>query len=223
VTWVFSVISIIVGGIGTSICFYLLTNNDIFSTEFKDLSILQTLIIAVPFFWIIISVFFLFLAFYNFKHTEGGYKWNVAKLFIINILASLVIGLTLYSTGASGALNDVFSGLPFYSQIADVRDQVWMRPESGYLAGDIVAVNINGKEITIKDLNNKSWTVDITDALIRPSVSLNAGSRIKIIGEKTSENKFTATEIRPWTGMMQMGRMLGVNNVQENPLHKRIK
>jgi hypothetical protein len=220
VTWVISIISIIVGGIGTSICFFLIANNDIFSTDFKDLSIIQTIVLAVPVFWIVISGFFLFLAFYNFKHTEGGYRWNVAKLFLINIVASLLIGGALYFSGASATLNNIFSYLPYYNQIADVRDQVWMRPDSGYLAGDIVEINTDNQEITLRDLNNYLWTIDISDALIRPSVNITTGNRIKIVGQKESENVFIATEIRPWMGMMNQGRMMGV---QENSPHMRIR
>jgi heme/copper-type cytochrome/quinol oxidase subunit 2 len=223
VTWIVSLISLLVGGIGVSISIFLVVNNDILTTSFSGLNIIQTIVLVVPIFWVAITIFFIFLAYYNFKHTPEGYRWNVAKMLVVNIIASIFLGIFLYSTDISSMLNDVFnSNIPYYNQIADVRNQVWMRPETGYLAGDIQEINTANQSFTIKDLNNSLWTVDYSIALVKPSVNLVTGTKIKIIGEKTDSANFKASEIRPWNGGFQsgsQGRQLGM---QENSPHYRI-
>jgi heme/copper-type cytochrome/quinol oxidase subunit 2 len=202
-----------------SISIFLFVNNDILTTSFDGLSIIQTLVLVIPIFWLLITFFFVFLAYYNFKHTPEGYRWNVAKMLVINIVASILLGTVLYVTNVSAALNEIFdTNIPYYSQIADVRNQVWMRAESGYLAGEILATDNSNQTLTLKDLDNKTWIIDYSEATIKPSVRVATDSKIKIIGKIVDSENFKATEIRPWNGGSQ-GRQLGM---QENSPHDRI-
>jgi len=219
VTWIVSLISLLVGGIGVSISIFLVANNDILNTNFDGLNLIQTIVLVVPIFWIGITIFFIFLAYYNFKHTPEGYRWNVAKMLVISIVTSIFLGIFLYSIDISYSLNNIFnSSIPYYGQIADVRNQVWMRPEAGYLAGDIHKIDTVNQNFIVKDLQNLLWTIDYSDALVRPSVDIVIGTKVKIIGEKVDSSSFKASEIRPWSGNSQ-GRQLGL---QENSPHNRI-
>ena len=218
VIWTTFVLSLMIGSIGTSISIFLAVNSDVLNTSFNDLSFVQGIVFAVPFFWIILSVFFIFLAYYNIKHTEGGFRWNVLVILVINILLSLLMGLILYFTGVSAKLNQIFiDNIPYYSQFADVRDQVWMRPESGYLAGEIISIGQTDNTLILIDLNGKEWNIDLANADIRHSIQLEAGIKIKLSGKKIGDSFFSATEVRPWMGMMQGGMMQGG---QVNGIHK---
>ena len=203
VIWVTFIVSLLVGALGFSISLFIVTNNDMFTSQLNGLSVMQTILITVPVFWLLLTAFFMFLAYYNFKHTNGGYRFGVIAILFINLLVSMVLGLGLYVTGISAKLNTIFSdSIPYYNQVADLRSQVWMRPEQGYLSGDILTITDDKKSITIKDLNGKIWTLNLTNALIRPSADISIGSRIKILGQINSNGTFDCTEIRPWNGMM---------------------
>jgi len=214
VVYITFIFNILVGALGISISLYLITNNDVIINQITDLSFIQSLIITIPVFWLVITAFFLFLAYYNFKHTEGGYRWSVAWIFLINIGVSVLIGLMLYFTGVSEKLNDFFyTSIPGYHQIADLRNQVWMRPEQGYLAGEIISIDENESTLQLKDLNNNIWTLTYDLADIKGRVHIIEGTNIKIIGKVDGTNKFFAFEIRPWSGMMY-GNQNGMGMMQ---------
>lgn len=201
--WTISILSAIIGGIGLSIIIFLISNNDILNTNFNGLTLFQGIILLIPFFWIFITLFFIFLSYYNFKHTNEGYKWNVFKMLGISLMFSIIIGLILYFSNISLYLNNLFEKhIPYYTEIADTRNKLWNRPEFGYLSGTIESVNTDNKVIKVIDFNNNIWIVNYTNAFIRHSVSINNNEKIKIIGEVSKDNIFNASEIRPWQGKM---------------------
>lgn len=212
VIWATFIISLFVGALGFSISLFLITHNDLLTSHFDGLNLIQTILIAVPIFWLLLTGFFVTLAYYNFKHTNKGYRYGVLGIFVINLLISVVLGFGLYLTGVSATLNSIFNdSIPYYNQVADLRDQVWMRPEQGYLSGDILSIISKNSAISIKDLNGINWNVNIENALIRPSANINVGSRIKILGTQLDATNFQASEIRPWSGMMTGSNMMDGN------------
>ncbi len=79
--------------------------------------------------------------------------------------------------------------------------KIWQNEESGLILWEILKVNDDNFEFT--DYNNKKWTIlfwDKTD--IKWRVNLKSWEKVKIVWEKTSDNTFNATQIRPflWRG-----------------------
>jgi hypothetical protein len=171
-------------------------------------SLLEWLLLSIPFIWIILTLVFIFVAYYNFKYTEEGYRFSVVKILFINIGVVLILGLLINASGLSVNLNSMFSNtIPYYNKMMDTRLEVWMRPDSGYLSGTITSVYIDS--VDIEDFYGNTWTIGITNSLIRGKVSLKVGNQIKIVGVKLSDNTFEASEIRPWNGV-------GMGNIMNN-------
>ncbi|MBP9758567.1 hypothetical protein KBD45_02635 [Candidatus Dojkabacteria bacterium] len=204
------ILNLLFGSIGFGIVIYLITNSELISDPSLVSNVWEWLIIAVPFVWILLTIIFVFVAYYNFRHTNKGYKFSVFKILLINIGISLILGIIFNVTGVSQKLNDVFAkNIPFYTHSLDLRTQVWMRPNEGYLAGTIIELNSSNNKITLKDLNGQQWNVNFKDALVRGRVKLELNEQIKLIGKVSSENNFDASELRPWNGR-------GKNSINSN-------
>jgi len=197
--WGLFVVNLILGAIGFAAVIYLLVNNDAVWDFSLTTNIFQWILLAVPLAWIALTLFFLFVAYYNFKNTEDGYRTSVWSKLLINIGIAVLLGLILYTSGFSARMNRLLSdNIAFYSHTLDVREEVWMRPGEGLLSGDIL--NVNEKVIQLKDLEGNEWSIGYEDATVKYRVVLDVGERIKILGSAVSENVFEASEIRPWAG-----------------------
>jgi len=199
--WGLFVLNLIFGSIGFAISLYLLSNNDVLSDSSLVTNVWEWLILAIPLAWILLTTLFVFIAYYNFKHTSGGYRFTVVKIFLMNIVVSIVLGIVINGLGLSQKLNTIFSdNIPFYNHTMDLRSEVWMRAESGYLAGTIVDIDSDTKILKIEDLNGKTWDIPYQDATVKGRVVLELGEEIKIVGKMVSDKVFEASEIRPWVG-----------------------
>ena len=80
---------------------------------------------------------------------------------------------------------------------------MWSKPAEGYLSGTILSKD--EENITLRDFSEKEWVIFVQNAQIAHRVQLKSGENIKILGEQSGPDQFTAKEIRPWQG----GRMKG--------------
>jgi len=199
--WGLFVVNLVLGAIGFAAVIYLLVNNDAVWDFSLTTNIFQWILLAVPVAWIALALFFLFVAYYNFKNTEDGYRTSVWSKLLINIGIAVLLGLILYTSGFSARMNRLLlDSIPFYSHTLDMREEVWMRPEEGFLSGDILSVDGEEKVIQLRDLKESEWSIGYEDAIVKSRVVLDVGERIKILGSAVSENVFEASEIRPWAG-----------------------
>jgi len=199
--WGLFVLNLILGSIGFAISLYILGNNDVLLDSSLVTNAWEWMILSIPLAWILLTALFLFIAYYNFKHTSGGYRFTVVKILLMNIVVSILLGVAINGSGLSQKLNTIFSdNIPFYNHTMDLRSEVWMRPESGYLAGTIVEIDSDAKILKLEDLNSNLWDIQYQDAIVKERVVLEFGEEIKIVGKRLSDEVFDASEIRPWVG-----------------------
>ena len=200
--WSLFVLSTILGSVGFGIVLYLLNNNDVLQDKTLVSNFWERIIFGIPFAWILLTLFFILVAYYNFKNTEEGYRFNVARIFLLSLLVSFLLGGILYTTKLSEKLNNLLTdNIPYYTHTMDMRNRIWMRPEDGYLAGKVKSINEKEKILILTDLNGQEWKVNYVDATVRGRVHLIEDEDIKILGKQVSEGVFTAEDIRPWGGM----------------------
>lgn len=199
--WNLFVLNILLGSVGFAIIIYLLVNNEALFDMSLAQDLWQWILLAVPVLWILLTLFFFFVAYYNFTKTEDAFRFSVGRKLLINIGITILLGFLLYSGGFSEKLNNLFAdNLPFYSHTLDTRLKIWMRPEEGFLAGEILELNEKEFSISLLDLSGDEWSVVYKDAFVKGRVILQKGEVIKLIGESSSEGRFVASEIRPWQG-----------------------
>jgi hypothetical protein len=205
VIWGTFVVSVMFGSIGSAITMFLLVNSEVLADFSLASSFLQWIILSIPVVWIVITLIFVLISIYNFKHTDEGYRYSVFSIFAVSLVISILIGSIFYFFGLSERLNNWFGqSIPYYTSMMDTRISVWTRPEEGYLSGTITSIDSKDKIIRIVDYTNTEWVVSYVNANIKGRVELSVGGEIKIIGTMESTSKFTATEIRSWSGSGMM-------------------
>jgi hypothetical protein len=149
-------------------------------------------------------VAFFLVSILGIRYSWKGYKLPLLKQVGWSIGLSITIGTLFFIAGGGGWLDSTFGkALGAYESIEERKMQVWSNPEEGYHSG--IIQDVIGESLTMKDFNEKIWTVDISDAWIAPPVLLESGERIKLLGEKQGSSDFRADEIRPWGGGGRMG------------------
>lgn len=210
VIWTIAVIAVVVGALAVAVSLHLLT---VPLDTLPAVSVREELwskLATIPYLWVGIMGLFLFVAYHNFHHTEGGYRWKTFHLAVLTALVSVVLGMILLGTGLVPSINGYFvRNVPGYTQYGDMRGMIWMRPQEGRLAGRIRAINARTNTMTLIDLRNKTWEITYTpETLVR--TDLSRGEQVKVLGKQTGFNTFDAYEFRPWEGqgMMQGNRRM---------------
>jgi len=201
VIWGVFTLNIFLGGLFFAVTLLVINNTDWDIYKYLDGSLWRYFISVLPYFRLSALLLFLFLAFYNYRHTPRGYRYKNRKIIIMSVIISGMIGLTLFLFGAGYKIEQLFfTGVPFYKSLEQHRQEMWYRPEAGLLSGEVVEI-ISSEKIKIKDYKNKFWLIDVSETSWRgPVRHPQVSKQLKIIGQKVSPKEFKAKEIRPWFG-----------------------
>lgn len=200
VIWIFFAITIFIGSLATSIIIYMVKNNDWdLYGRLGYLFFFRTL----PYFWIIILVIFVFLAYYNFKHTKGGYRHKFYIILLAAIIISFLLGTLFYFSGFGRKIETrMQKSLPLYhkmfiKRMSEHRRQELLQPDKGILAGTVI-IDDRIDNFELEDFSGKVWTVLFSEALIHGLRQIELGAELMIVGQKIDESTFRAERIRPW-------------------------
>ena len=191
------ILSILLGSVAVSIIFYQFNDADWDVYSKMDTNLFGFVFTALPYFWIILMVGFLFLAYYNFRHTHSGYKYNVFAIFGLSIFISFMFGTIFHLSGLSESLENGLHCIPQYETLHYGKQILWRRPEKGFLSGTIIKLD-DDKAIVLQDFNKHNWQVNIEDIPKIPPPSLYEREMIKMIGEMKYPYQFHALVVSPW-------------------------
>lgn len=157
----------------------------------------------MPIFWLLFLILASFFSYYNFKHTEKGYKFSIKKIISINIILSLLLAIFLYYSWINAYIESKLeTKIPNYRFLL-VKDnnirmfKIWQNEKEGLLIWKII--NVWDNSFTFIDYNNKQWNILLGDSInIKASVDIQNWEMIKIIWKKIDNNEFEAIEIRPF-------------------------
>jgi signal transduction histidine kinase len=195
--WFLAILAIIIGSLAVAIIIFFLYNQD-WTLYFKYASFIQILYFSLPYLWFAILVILIFLAYFNFKKTEFGYRYSLKKIILIYFASSIILGSLFYFLGFAQVLDKTFEQkIPFYTNLHQKCSWFWQNPGEGRLSGEIIEIN-NSNEFRLKDLKDKRWTIYDNNAIHRKRVLREPGMNIRIIGEMINNNEFKAQEIKPF-------------------------
>lgn len=205
--WLLFLLFIIIGIISTSLIIYSVFNSgfDIEKTALNNS--IKIILNSLPYIWIIITIGFFTVSYFNFKNTENGYKYLTIKNIIITFIGSIMFGIFFYNVGFAKLLDTTLqNSVPAYrNYMMQHMQTVWNNPKDGLLIGKITNIE-SDKRIVLKDYNNKEWNILIIEsAIIRGQFTININNGIKIIGVQINNNTFEANEIRPEIGSIMNG------------------
>ena len=200
VMWVLFGISILLGSIACGITIFQLQYAEWDLYQHLSHSLLEFVILIVPYFWLVFMIGFTVFAYYFFRHTERGYRYSTVALVCLSLGISIAGGFVFDKAGFAERLEGIFRNrVSFYRVLQERKERIWVAPKSGLLAGEILDIMPDGK-MKFLDFNNLQWIILARHTVWRGKMKPLKGLKIKIIGRMESKNLFVAEEIRPWRG-----------------------
>lgn len=200
VFWGAFAMSILIGGLVTSVAIFRISTNDWDIAEKLGHHPFNFALRTFPYFWLIILAIFIFIAYYNFEHTKKGYKVGISFAVMAGVVLSIALGCAFLAAGLARVMDEqALKHLPFYRNYnLDDRVEMWSQIDKGLIAGEIIEIIPNG--LIIEGFDGKKWTIDTSAVPKELLMNLKREMIIGIIGEKISDEIFNAIDIRPWKG-----------------------
>jgi len=193
--WFLSIICLFIGSLAFAVIVYMVKNNDWDVYKNINDSLIEFILVSLPYFWLVLLVLFITAAHYNFKHTNKGYKFPLPAIIFSSVIISIVFGSLLYSLGVGHTIDKILvEKCPACGKIMNQRNQVWTQPEKGRLAGVIIEIK-DQNIFLINDLTKQQWQV-ISVQPIQPQIK--PGIKIRMIGQIKEEQTFEAIKILPF-------------------------
>jgi len=201
--WLAFAVSLIVGALAFCVALSIILDNDWDIYRYLSLSPAKHILLSLPYIWIFAILLFLGLALYNYKHTKSGYRSGTFVVLGLSVVGSVVLGSVFHSLGMGRKIDRIFSqNIPLYQNVHCCcnRKDIWTQPEKGLLGGRILNIR-KEDEFDIEDFGGIIWQIEKNnETLIRGPVLIIENEEVKLIGEKRTEKRFRAREIRPWAG-----------------------
>jgi len=202
--WLMFALTTLLGGVAFGMILSITTNLDWDVYHYLGLSLPEAVVISLPYLWIALLVFFLFITYYNFIHTRTGYRYRFVVIFLISMLISILLGFGFYQYGWTETVErQLKARIPGYQRMVYTGENQWMHPEKGLLSGTIIKIESANNLIRLRDYLDQEWEIDISQAIVRGNIPLTENLEIKIIGQQLSEHIFEATDIRIPRGYQQ--------------------
>lgn len=203
VIWTLFGISVLLGGIAVSLILFQINDADWEAYSEMKGGVTEFALLSLPYFWIVLMIGFLILAFLNFRHTKRGYRYGAFAIVGLSLIFSAIFGSVMYSTGCSEYMEESLVQIPHYEELHYGKRVLWQRPDQGFLSGTILQFD-NGNILILQDIGKQAWWVDIGKARLGHRLIIMEGLRVKMIGEKMSEGKFRAEVISPWRNSLKI-------------------
>jgi len=197
VIWGVGAITLLVGSTAMSVTIYLVKNDDWNIYRDLDNNPIKFILVTLPYFWLIFLVLFVFILYYDFKHTKRGYHYSFISVAAASIVLSIILGGAFFKFGLGQYIDDVLGErAPFYKWIVNSQINYWDDPDQGRLIGLIISIS-QPDEFGLQDTRNKQWTVKLEQKTMFPPDIIIVGKPVRIIGKEMSENIFSAFRLLP--------------------------
>ena len=195
--WLMFSLTTILGGIAFGMILFITGDLDWDIYPYLGLSMSEAVTVNLPYLWIVLLVFFMFITYYNFIHTRTGYRYRFVAIFLISLFISTLLGFGFYQYGWTEAVErQLRTRIPGYQSLVYTRENQWMHPEKGLLGGTVIEISLEKRLLWLADHRGQKWEINIDQARVRGNLPLARSQEIKIIGQRLSENIFKATEVR---------------------------
>ncbi|MFA5024762.1 MAG: hypothetical protein WC523_07495 [Patescibacteria group bacterium] len=198
VIWAAGILALLVGAVAVSVIIYLWRYNGWETRVETHKSLWEFFLLTLPYFWIIFLGIFIFILYYNLKHTKKGYRYPVYLIAIFSVLASMVLGSLFYFLGVGQKIDDILGErAPLYGTVLNRQMAFWFNPQEGRLVG-IIAGDVVDNNFYLIDPAGNVWQVSgrANNDHNFPDF-LKIGEPVNIIGQVVAADKFRAEIIRP--------------------------
>lgn len=194
--WLTVGVSVLLGGLAISVIIYFSVNGD-WDVVAHLPDRVSFILFTIPYAWLIATVIALVIAHHQYRQTKSAYLHRYSYTVLGLVVATAVLGTIFYNVGVGPFLEAKLQRVPLYERFVNPRAAMWDRATEGRLAGEVLEV-IGEREMTLLDHSQKIWIV-----VIEPSVMLHPrivipGKRVRLVGERVSEDEFHAKHVLPW-------------------------
>ncbi|MFA6513938.1 MAG: hypothetical protein WCT50_01440 [Patescibacteria group bacterium] len=193
--WLAGALALLAAGASLSVMIYFFQYNDFGMRREINKSLAEMLILTMPYLWLIFLGIFVFIIYYNLKHTKTGYRYQIWFIMMSAVLASIFLGGLFSLAGWGEKLDEVLEEkTPFYGQVMNPHLDFWSNPEEGRLVGVVDSFSEDGN-LNLVDKDRTKWTINISEEDMKMPIIM--GQPIRILGEKESKSTFKAKKILP--------------------------
>ncbi|MGE5425898.1 MAG: hypothetical protein ACM3PZ_02395 [Bacillota bacterium] len=187
--WASGILSLLVGAAAVSVIRYLSENS---ASMESGKSFGAWLLLSLPYFWMVLLALFLWVFYYNLKHTKRGYRYPMYQVAGAAFLLSILLGLAFYSVGIGQAIDVVLGRAPLYDRIINPHVSFWSRPEDGRLSGLIIFKEPSGDSLILVDRRRSRWSVHY---LPEDEYLAIPGQPVRALGEISGPGVFKAERL----------------------------
>jgi heme/copper-type cytochrome/quinol oxidase subunit 2 len=200
--WISFILSLSIGAAAFSIILYSIQQTDFELMSHFSHSKLETVLVFLPFFWIITLIIFSIFAFFSFKKYKKAYKYSPLSIITLSTFLSVLFGTLFFISGGAKKIEKSFANkVSIYKSLEEKKMKIWMNPKDGVLSGTIQRSTKD--TIYIIDFKSNKWKITYKDVFIPPRLNLEKGEKIKLIGKQINNQLFIASGIKPWGGFNQ--------------------
>ncbi|PKM87347.1 hypothetical protein CVU83_03110 [Candidatus Falkowbacteria bacterium HGW-Falkowbacteria-2] len=191
--WMMGALALIVGAASVSVMRYLAENSSWAVQAPYGQTFAGWLLLSLPYFWLFLLGLFLWLFYYNLKHTKRGYRYPMIYVAGIALFGSILLGLAFYTLGVGSAIDGVLGRkAPLYAHVFNPHIDFWSAPEEGRLAGLVVA-HVEGEDtFRLIDRKRGEWIVTYNP---RDDIFVVVGQPLRAMGTISGEQSFEAVRI----------------------------
>ncbi|HZJ41093.1 MAG TPA: hypothetical protein VFD16_02420 [Candidatus Saccharimonadales bacterium] len=193
--WISGVLALLIGAAAVSVIIYLSSYNDFAIRQDINKSLGEMLLLTLPYFWLIFLSLFVFIVYYNLKHTKTGYRYSIGLIITGAVVASIFLGAIFFAAGLGQELDEVLGqNAPLYCAMMNPHVDFWSNPEEGRLIG-MIASQVDGESFILIDKNRHEWVIQVkgNDFIAMPL----SGGPLRLIGQKKSDDIFEVFKILP--------------------------
>jgi hypothetical protein len=141
VTWLGFLVFVGLGSLAVSVMLFLVTAQEYTRLAMFRGGPLGYWLRALPLLWLFVVLLLLVAAYFDFRRTESGYRYRSFVVIGALVAISLLGGFGLHAAGVGQRTDAKLEKfLPRYRQFAPHGKDVWHRPESGMLVGQVTGI-----------------------------------------------------------------------------------
>jgi heme/copper-type cytochrome/quinol oxidase subunit 2 len=193
--WVSGILALLIGAVAVSVIIYLSSYNNFAIRQDINKSLGEMLLLTLPYFWLLFLGLFVFIVYYNLKHTKTGYRYSIGLIITVAVVASIFLGGIFFAAGLGEDLDEILGqSAPLYGEMFNPHVDFWSNPEEGRLIG-IVSSQTDNDSFILIDKNQHEWTIQFKgNDFIATSLS---GKPLRLIGQKKSDDTFEVFKVLP--------------------------
>jgi len=200
--WILVATLAIVSSLAGSVALYISLNHDFTITHdytitlLHDYPLLISIIMSMPWSWLVLIVLFFLLVFTAVSRSKKGYSFGITRIVAGLLLAIIPITTVFYASGIGRSTHWYLSeNYSEYYHLVNGNEQDWSHPDKGRLGGRIVNYNEKEQVMILKSFANELWQIDLKNAKVDSDTLLVAGNYVKVAGIQTTSNCFLAHTI----------------------------